>query len=209
MEFDAAQWLTDHENDPEKALSALARKWNDEGKAAERARRQRDEVTKERDAARDSLTDAEKRAAPEGSTVLTGDDATAWQTFKERGGLTAFDEAEQVKKERDDLKRQAALTEAAAALGKPSDALAEIVGDKPLSVRTVKGEDGKDVEQWVIGEGENAKPLAEMKSIQLLGAAQPDKPAPAPLPTGQRGGAQPAPKTVEQRTAELRGQISI
>lgn len=112
-------------------------------------------------------------------------------------------------KEAATLRRERDLDKAAASLGKPSDALAEIVGDKPLSVRTVKGEDGKEVEQWLIGEGDAAKPLAEMKSIQLLGAAQPDKPAPAPLPTGQRGGTAPTAKTVEQRTAEVKREISI
>ena len=188
MDFDAKQWLESHDNDPEKALSALARKWNDEGKAAARARTQRDEAKSERDALRDQLADAEKRAAPDGATVLTGDDAAAWQTFKERGGLKAFDEAEQVKQERDALKRQADLTEAAQALGKPADALAEILEGKTLEKRTVKAQDGTESEQWGIPQGDTFKPLAELRSIQLLGTAQPDKPAPAPLPTGQRGG---------------------
>ncbi len=190
MDFDATQWLADHENDPLKALKALQAKRDEEGKDAARARRQRDEAKQERDALKDQLADSEKRTAPEGATVLTGDDATAWQTFKERGGLKAFDDAEQVKNERDALQREASISKAALALGKPQDALAEILEGKTLSTRTVKGEDGKEAEQWGIGEGEAFKPLSEMRSIQLLGSAEPaPKPAPAPLPTGQRGGA--------------------
>ncbi len=209
MTFNATEYLAEHGGDALKALDALAAKRDEEGKDAARARRQRDEAKSERDALRDQLTDAEKRAAPEGATVLTGDDATAWQTFKERGGLKAFDEAEQVKQERDTLKRQADLTEAAQALGKPADALAEILEGKTLEKRTVKAQDGSESEQWGIPQGDTFKPLSELRSIQLLGTAQPDKPAPAPLPTGQRGGNAPAPKTVEQRTAELRREISI
>jgi len=188
MTFNATEYLAEHGGDALKALDALAAKRDEEGKDAARARRQRDEAKSERDALRDQLTDAEKRAAPDGATVLTGDDAAAWQTFKERGGLKAFDEAEQVKQERDALKRQADLTEAAQALGKPADALAEILEGKTLEKRTVKAQDGSESEQWGIPQGDTFKPLSELKSIQLLGTAQPDKPTPAPLPTGQRGG---------------------
>jgi len=87
-----------------------------------------------------------------------------------------------------ELERKVSLTEAATALGKPADALAEILEGKTLEKRTVKATDGSESEQWGIPQGDTFKPLSELRSIQLLGTAQPDKPAPAPLPTGQRGG---------------------
>lgn len=87
-----------------------------------------------------------------------------------------------------ELERKVSITEAAQALGKPADALAEILEGKTLEKRTVKGADGGESEQWGILQGDTFRPLSELRSIQLLAPAQPDKPAPAPLPTGQRGG---------------------
>ncbi len=206
MDFDANQWLQDHENDPVKALNAMKAKWDAEGKAAALARRQRDDAKGERDGLQDKLTEAEKRSAPEGATVLTGDDATAWQTFKGRGGLKVFDEAEQVKKERDELQREQAITKAALALGKPQDALAEILEGKTLTSRPVKAEDGKESQEWGIGEGDKFKPLSEMRSIQLLGTAEKPAEQPKAAPTGVVGGKNAPADPVDALNAQLFGQ---
>lgn len=91
------------------------------------------------------------------------------------------------------------LAQAATALGKPADALAEILEGKTLEKRTVKAADGTESEQWGIPTGDTFKPLSDLKSIQLLGTAQPDRPQPAPLPTGQRGGAHQPVSAVQAR----------
>lgn len=112
----------------------------------------------------------------------------------------------------DELRHRATradLQDAAAFAGKPVDALADYLEGKTWGKRIVKGEDGQEREVWGIGDGDNFKPLTDVPALRAIAPAQPDKPAPAPLPTGQRGGNAPAPKTVEQRTAELRREISI
>lgn len=208
MTFNPQEYLAEHGGDALKALEALATKRDEEGKDAARARRQRDEAKQERDALKDQLTDLEKRAVPEGATVLTGADATAWQTFTERGGLTAFEEADEAKKERDALKRERDLTAAAQALGKPADALAEILDGKTLSSRT-EDRDGQQVSVWGIGEGDAFKPLSDLKAVQYLASAPTEapKPAPAPLPLGGAGG-KPQPKTAADIRTEKEQQVS-
>lgn len=205
MTFNAQNFLDQHDGDALKALEALATKRDEEGKDAARARRQRDEAKQERDALKDQLTDLEKRAVPEGATVLTGADATAWQTFTERGGLTAFDEADEAKKERDALKRDRDLDSAAKVLNKPKDALAEILEGKTLTAQKGKAEDGTEVDVWGIGEGDAFKPLSDLKAVQYLASepTAPPKTAPAPLPLGGAGG-KPQPKTADQIAAEKR-----
>lgn len=196
MTFNAQNFLDQHDGDALKALDALADKWNSEGKAAATARAKRDAVEKERDDLKLQLAEVEKRAVPEGATVLTGADATAWQTFTERGGLTAFDEADDAKKERDALKRDRDLDSAAKVLNKPKDALAEILEGKTLTAQKGKAEDGTEVDVWGIGEGDAFKPLSDLKAVQYLASAptEPPKPPPAPLPLGGAGG-KPQPKT--------------
>ena len=76
-----------------------------------------------------------------------------------------------------ELERKVSLTEAAAALGKPADALAEILEGKTLEKRTVKAQDGSESEQWGIPQGDTFKPLSELRSIQLLGSDAPTEPA--------------------------------
>lgn len=209
MTFNAQAWLDSHDADPLKALESLAAKRDEEGKDAARARRQRDKVEGERDALTERLADAEKRAAPEGATVLTGDDATAWQTFNERGGLSAFEEAAQAKTERDILLQERVLDNAAKFAGVDRTDLAEFLGDrKPVSRQVKDGEN--EVEVYGLGEGDAWKPLTEFKAVQALASApaQPAQPPAKPLPTGGAG-QKAEPKTVEQRTAEVRKEISI
>lgn len=83
-----------------------------------------------------------------------------------------------------------------------------------LSARTVKGEDGEVTEYGIPGDGDAWTPLNDAvkgweASLKREAAAAPETPAPTrPLPTGGAG-SKPAAKTVEQRTAEVRKEISI
>lgn len=189
----------------EEALSALREARADAAKQrtkAKAAQESLDAMTAERDALQGKLTEAE-----EGADALTA----LLEEVQERAGLdlsgleaaksekeiqaaldAAFEPLTALKTQAQEsatLRRERDLTQAAQALGKPADALAEILEGKALEKRTVKAQDGSESEQWGIPQGDTFKPLSELRSIQLLGtAAQPDKPAPAPLPTGQRGG---------------------
>ena len=107
-----------------------------------------------------------------------------------------------------DRARRADLQDAAAYAGKPVDALADYLEGKVWGKRTVTAEDGSEREEWGIGEGEAFRPLTEVPALRAIAPAA-EKASPVPLPTGQRGGSAPAVKTVEQRTAELRREISI
>ncbi|EYB69056.1 hypothetical protein DEIPH_ctg011orf0021 [Deinococcus phoenicis] len=102
-----------------------------------------------------------------------------------------------------DRATRADLQDAAAFAGKPVEALADYLEGKTWGRRTVKAEDGSEREEWGIGEGEKFKPLTAVPGLQAIASVQPDKPAPAPLPTGQRGGT-PKPKTAEDIASEKR-----
>lgn len=164
MKFDAAAFLAQHKDDPIAALNALeamreeAQTGRDkEGQAAATARKQRDDAKSELAAAQDQLAEAKKTAVPEGAVVLTGEDATVWQSITEKGGrdyltarLTRAEEADGL--ESKNLKIQASL-----ALGRSQEHLDEWLGGRgPLTVQTEK-KDGKEVPVYGITVKEDGK----------------------------------------------------
>jgi len=212
--FNPEQFLAQHNGDPLAALRALedqrheAQEGRDrEGRAAQNARRERDTARSELDTAREELRTAQERTAPEGAVVLTGEDATAWHAFTERGGLTAWDADRTAADAGREAQRNLDLQAAAAWTGKPVEALRDYLEGKQWTSRTVQV-DGQPVTEYGIGEGESFRPLTELPGVQAIqGAATP--PARPAHPGQDLSGNKPEPKTVEARTQELRGQISI
>lgn len=98
------------------------------------------------------------------------------------------------------------LSAAAAALGVPVETLAEITDGKPVTARTVTAEDGTEQTEWLMGEGEGAKALHTLRTVQAIRApadAPAPKPPAPPLPTGGAGG-KPAPSNPIQDRIKAR-----
>ena len=93
-----------------------------------------------------------------------------------------------------DRARRADLQDAATALGKPVDALADYLEGKPWGAQTVKGQDGTEAQVWGIGSGDAFKPLADLPGVQAIGAVTP-QPKPT-LPTTTKGNPPAAPSRV-------------
>lgn len=100
------------------------------------------------------------------------------------------------------------LTLMAQAVNKDREALREVLDGKPVELRKVT-QDGQETEVWGIAQGDEFKPLTELRSVQLLGSAEPPAPTRPAYPAQVVTGSKPEAKTVETRAAELRGQISI
>lgn len=99
----------------------------------------------------ESLT--QQRTVQEGETVLSGDDAKAWELFKEQGGLEAFQSATQ---ELSSLKRDKQLSDVAAVMGWSPKVLTRIGGDLEYEIKT----DGKEP-TVLVKDGDSFKPLSE------------------------------------------------
>jgi hypothetical protein len=169
--MDYAALLEQHGGDALKALEALdkdaQKRIDDEGQAAARARRQRDEARAERDKERDELLDLRARVPQDGAVILTGDDATTWQGIQEKGGaewlttrLTAAETA-------DGLNRQLTAQRATQALGVPEDDLTEWLAGRELTTTTAQ-EDGQDVTVYGVQVDGAFKPLTEFKTFTAL-----------------------------------------
>jgi predicted RNase H-like nuclease (RuvC/YqgF family) len=113
----------------------------------------------------------------------------------------------------DTLERTLALTKAATALSVGEADLTEWLAGRDLKVGTVKNAEGQDVEAFGItvkdGDADTFKPLTEFKTFTALTGNQQPEPPRTQFPKQETKG-DPAPaKTVEARTQELRGQITI
>ncbi|GHG37473.1 hypothetical protein GCM10017784_34800 [Deinococcus indicus] len=169
--MDYAALLEQHGGDALKALEALdkdaQKRIDDEGQAAARARRQRDEARTERDKERDELLDLRARVPQDGAVILTGDDATTWQGIQEKGGaqwltarLTAAETA-------DSLNRQLVTQRATQTLGVPEDVMTEWLAGRELATTTAQ-EDGQDVTVYGVQVDGQFKPLTEFKTFTAL-----------------------------------------
>ena len=212
MTFNPADFLAQHAS-PEAALNALnaqlqeAQEGRDrEGRAAQAARRERDAARSELDTAREELRTAQQNAAPEGAVVLTGEDATAWQSITERGGLTAWDADRAAAETGRAAQRALDLQAAATALGKPAEALADYLEGKQWGSRT-ETRDGQTVTVYGVGEGDAFKPLSDLPGVQAIQGSAPE-PAPRPqFPRQETSGNKPAPTDpVDALNARMFGQ---
>jgi len=98
------------------------------------------------------------KEAPEGSTVLTADEATAWQAYKALGApdalKTALEQAQTATQESATLRRNAIVRAAAEAHGYKSSVLSRLVGDLDL---TIKPDKDKKAVAYVVKDGKETK----------------------------------------------------
>ncbi len=101
---------------------------------------------------------------PEGATILTGDEATAYDAYKALGKpaeiKTRLDERDTLATEVTTAKRDGTLRDAAQRYGYDYEALRAHSGDLPLTPYEVQ-EDGKAVTKYRIGAGDQQADVAE------------------------------------------------
>lgn len=106
---------------------------------------------------------------PEGATILTGDEATAYDAYKALGKpaeiKTRLDERDTLATEVTTAKRDGTLRDAAQRYGYDYDALRAHSGDLALTAQEVE-EDGKRVTKYRAGEGTAQTDLAEWVAKQ-------------------------------------------
>lgn len=106
----------------------------------------------------------EANQRPEGATILTGDEATAYNAYRELGKpdeiKSALAERETLSTEVATAKRDGTLRDAAQRYGYDFDALRGLAGDIALSSYEVD-EEGKKVTKYRVGEGAEQAEMAE------------------------------------------------
>jgi hypothetical protein len=137
----------------------------------------------------------EKTQAPEGSTILTGADAAAWQAYKALGAPDALkkslDEAQTATQEAQTLRREKAVNEAANVAGFKPGVLARLADGLEL---TIKGEKDKKAAYVVKDGAETAledyaiQEWAEFLPALKQADKQADRPAPHDINGSNRGG---------------------
>lgn len=99
----------------------------------------------QRQTLKQQLTEVQGKVTPEGSTVLTADDAKIWETYRALGKPDALKQAIDANgmatAELTALKREKILAKAAEAVGFKASVLATLAGD--LDIRTKADKDGK------------------------------------------------------------------
>jgi hypothetical protein len=110
---------------------------------------------------REQVTELQGRIPAEGAHVLTGDDVARWQAYTQLGQPTELqqriDAGQTAITERDNLRRETTIRQAADAAGYKPSVLARLAADVQLSVREA---DGKQ-EAVVTVEGQQPVPLTD------------------------------------------------
>lgn len=145
------------------------------------------------------LSDAEARLPPDGSVVLSGDDAKAWKHYRELGEpgdvRKAVAERDQFKAEAGTLRKKEVVREAAGLHGYRPAVLEKLAAEVEVAVVDGKGKDGKPAKLAVVREpgpkeGETVEtPLADYAAARWADF----------LPSLQSEPARPAPGTPPRR----------
>jgi hypothetical protein len=112
---------------------------------------------------REQVTELQGRIPAEGAHVLTGDDVARWQAYTQLGQPTELQQRIEAGttaiQERDSLRRDTAIRQAADVAGYKPSVLARLAGDIPITIRDNNGQnevvvtvDGKDVQLTVYAE---------------------------------------------------------
>jgi hypothetical protein len=104
------------------------------------------------------------RVPAEGTVVLSGEQATAWQAYQQLGSAQELqqrlDAAQTATAELTTLRRSAQLSEVAQIAGYKPSVLTQLAGDREFEIREVET-DGTKVKAAYVKDGEQLRPVAE------------------------------------------------